>query len=106
VIQDGATLFISGDNTANNLAIQQDEAGYHVACDGGTTSTFRGIERAVIRMGSGDDSVEVAYGTGVYRPADLVAHLGAGNDSLDLRADWQTNDGGNIKSLGTKPVLI
>ena len=97
VIQDGANLYITGGNTANDLAIQQDEAGYHVACDGGSIATFRGVERAIISMGSGNDSVEVAYGTGVYRPADLVAHLGAGDDSLDLRAGWQTNDGGSIK---------
>lgn len=100
VIQDGANLYITGDNTANDLAAQQDEAGYHVACDG-AAMTFRGIERAVIHMGNGDDRVAVAYGTGVYRPADLAVYLGGGNDALDLRADWQNipNDGDRIMLL-------
>ena len=99
VFQDGATLYISGDNTANDVAVLQDDAGYHVACDGGVPTTFRGIERAVIRMGSGNDSVDVAYGTGIYRPADFQVHLGAGDDTLDLRADWKDvpNNGGSVK---------
>jgi hypothetical protein len=84
VIQDGTTLFITGDRTDNRIAIDQDAAGCHVACDGGMTMTFRDIARIAVHSNGGNDDVDVAYGTGIYQPADLLADLGAGHDRLTI----------------------
>src|SRR5262245_20458300 len=70
-LQTGASLFITGANASNHVVVQQDDEGYHVTCDGGSMMTFRGIERAMIRTGQGNDSVDAFYGTGVYKAADL-----------------------------------
>jgi hypothetical protein len=86
VVQNGSTLFITGDRTDNDIAIMQDAQGMHVACDGGAAMTFRDVARLVAQTWWGKDGVIVAYGTGVYQPADLDVNLGAGDDRLTI--DW------------------
>jgi len=88
VVQDGSTLFITGDRAGNRIAIQQDVQGCHVTCDGGATANFSDVTLIVVQSRTGNDGVNVAYGKGIYQPADLDVSLGAGADTLDVSTGW------------------
>ena len=81
---DDGIMRITGDNEANALTVTHDGAGNVTAVCDGTTATGEDIERIVIDLRGGADTV-VLNGTGeLTEELALVLNLGAGNDTADL----------------------
>jgi hypothetical protein len=86
VINSGPTLLIIGDNADNSVAINDDGAGSITATCDGTSSSFDGIQRVVIKTRGGNDHIEYELDPN----ADLVSarklqiETGTGDDFVSL----------------------
>lgn len=85
MVMEGNTLFIHGDNTANNIDILQG-LGTTVTCDGAAPAHFSGIDHLQIDTGDGDDRVRILIGLLPPTPFLVEADLGKGDDQFHLDA--------------------
>lgn len=85
VFQKEQTLFILGDEAANQIAIADTrEGGIAVSCDRGETERFTGVNRIELRTQGGDDEITATFQTPPEPVFEFRAQLGAGNDRLSI----------------------
>ena len=87
VVSTGTNLFITGDNKANRVEIQDFGArGVRVQCDGGEAQTFQGIQQMVARTGAGDDTLIYLMDSPdlTPEPRQALFDVGQGNDQVHL----------------------
>src|SRR5918993_2863218 len=81
---DDGVLRVVGDNEANTLTITDDGAGNVTAVCDGTTVTGEDVERILVDLRGGADSVTVNVTGELTGELDLRLNTGAGNDTADV----------------------
>jgi hypothetical protein len=80
----GHTLLIRGDRDDNQVDIAQDASGVHVTADQGRTLNFQEIHKILLTTEGGNDVVNLKLSNDLnFRPLEIVARLGAGDDTFN-----------------------
>ena len=105
--QDGDTLFITGDEAANRIAIMDEgRAGVHVTCDGDRPLTFTGIREIQAAGGDGYDTVQLQRSTADSSLAVVNVDLGSGVKSgWFYEVDFTPPPSGIFHFTATQPEL-
>lgn len=87
LIMFGSTLFIHGDNAANDIDINVQGLETTVTCDSAAPAHFTGIDHLNIDTGQGNDRVQILIGAFPATVFRIEADLGESNDQFHLDAD-------------------
>jgi hypothetical protein len=105
VMKQGNTLILTGDGAGDDVEIlgQQELYKVEIRVNGAHKGTFNGVQDLIANLGAGDDSLSL-YGV---KADDVTAHLGLGNDTflISTSSDHPDPDDGNV-DLGAVVVTM
>src|SRR5882724_5078734 len=91
------TLFVIGDEAANDIAIVGSDRGLQASCDG-MTDTFTGITAVEVQAGDGDDRIIIDHGNGLLGGIAFHVFGQRGNDGF-FTVMKGTSDSGTTEPL-------
>jgi hypothetical protein len=99
----GHILTLTGDNSANDIRINDDGSdGLTLRVNGGPTQTFSGIDTLNISAGNGNDGVFYTVRGDLVQNRAVNVNLGDGNSRFDFR----TTPGSGVIGQGIDPLRL